>query len=242
MAADGIPPGAPPSPGSRGGSSGDRSEALLDRWLADAALLAPAAGHDRWLAEGSALLLGWSEARRSYHTTEHLAEVLAALDELVAAGELGGEDALLARTVAWYHDLAYDPRARPGSNEHRSATLARDHLHALGVEDRVVDEVEAGVLMTLDHEGAVGRPAHDALHDADLWILSAPPARYAAYREQVRHEYGHVPPEAFRAGRAAVMGAFAGRDRLYRTGHAHRRWTERARINLAAELEDLRGA
>ncbi|MFC5043351.1 hypothetical protein [Ornithinimicrobium kibberense] len=79
----------------------------------------------------------------------------------------------------------------------------------------------------------------DAVHDADLWILSAPPERYAAYRRQVREEYAHVPDDSFRSGRSAVLRAFAGRDRLYRTTHGHRRWTERARRNLAGELADL---
>ncbi|WP_028131043.1 hypothetical protein [Serinicoccus marinus] len=217
------------------------AEALLDRWLDDAALLAPDAGRDLWLAEGSLLLRGWSEPQRRYHTTEHLTEVLAALDELQEAGAVDADEALVARTVGWYHDLAYDPRARPGSNEHRSATLARDHLHRLGVDDGTVDAVEAGVVMTLDHEGpGEGGAATDAVHDADLWILSAPPPRYAAYRAQVREEYAHVPEDAFRAGRLGVMGPLAGRERLYRTGHAHEHWDARARANLQAELAELR--
>ncbi|WP_298751403.1 hypothetical protein [uncultured Serinicoccus sp.] len=219
------------------------AEALLDRWLADAALLAPAAGRDLWLAEGSQLLRGWSEPQRRYHTTEHLTEVLAAIDELQQAGAVGADEALVARTVGWYHDLAYDPRAAPGSNEHRSATMARDHLHRLGVDDVVVEAVEAGVLMTLDHEAAGdGGAATDAVHDADLWILSAPAPRYAAYRTQVREEYAHVPEKAFRAGRLRVMEPLAARERLYRTGPAHERWDERARANLQAELAQLRRA
>ncbi|WP_238335863.1 HD domain-containing protein [Serinicoccus kebangsaanensis] len=219
------------------------AEALLDRWLEDAAALAPSAGRDLWLAEGSMLLRGWSEPHRRYHTTEHLTEVLRALDELQVGAEVDEGEALLARTVAWYHDLGYDPRAAPGSNEHRSATMARDHLHRLGVDAATVDAVEAGVLMTVDHghDDATGSAALAAMHDADLWILSAPPARYAAYRQQVREEYSHVPDEAFRAGRAAVMAPFAQRERLYRTEHAQARWSGQARANLRAELEDLRG-
>ncbi|MFB9732878.1 metal-dependent phosphohydrolase [Ornithinimicrobium kibberense] len=217
-------------------------ELLLDRWLLDAAELAPHAGRDRWLGEGSRLLAGWTEAHRRYHTVQHLEEMLAALDELEGAVPLSPEEALLARTVAWYHDLAHDPRAAAGSNEHRSATLARDHLHHLGADDVVVDVVEEGVLMTATHEVAPDAgplAVLDAVHDADLWILSAPPERYAAYRRQVREEYAHVPDDSFRSGRSAVLRAFAGRDRLYRTTHGHRRWTERARRNLAGELADL---
>ena len=49
------------------------------------------------------------------------------------------------------------------------------------------------------------------------------------------------PDEAFRAGRAQIMGGFAGRERIYLTPHAHAGWTARARENLATELADLRG-
>jgi predicted metal-dependent HD superfamily phosphohydrolase len=218
------------------------TEELLDRWLDDAELLAARAGRDLWLREGSLLLRGWGQAHRRYHTVEHLAEVLAALDELAGAGHLDAREALLARAVGWYHDVHYDPRAAAGSNEHRSATMARDHLHALGVDDRLVDAVEAGVLMTATHELPPGAPHTrmvEAFHDADLWILSAPAERYAAYRAQVRQEYAHVPDDAFRAGRGEIMAGFARRGRIYRTEHAHAAWTTRARANLAAELAEL---
>ncbi|WP_131105681.1 HD domain-containing protein [Ornithinimicrobium sufpigmenti] len=218
------------------------AEPLLDRWLSDAAQLAPDAGRDLWLAEGSLLLRGWSEPHRSYHTAEHLAETLAAVDELEEAGEVDADEALVVRGVLWYHDLVYDPRAAAGSNEHRSAMMARDHLHRLGVHTATVEVIEAGVLMTFGHEvpsRAATPRVLDAVHDADLWILGAPVERYAAYRRQVRREYAHVPDPDFARGRAAIMGPFLHRERLYRTSHAHLAWTDRARANLAAELADL---
>lgn len=222
------------------------AEPLLDRWLADAAALAPDAGRELWLAEGSLLLRSWSEPHRRYHTVEHLTETLAAVDELERAGAVDADEALVARAVLWYHDVVYDPRATAGSNEQRSAMMARDHLHRLGVHPGTVDAVEAGVLVTLGHEVRPDLPAEvaaprmlDAVHDADLWILAAPERRYAAYREQVRAEYAHVPDADFRRGRAAIMGPFLHRERLYRTAPAHAAWTAQARTNLAAELADL---
>ena len=221
-------------------------EPLLDRWLADAARLAPDAGRERWVQEGSLLLRAWGQPHRHYHTTEHLHEMLTALDELATAGELDEGDALAARVVAWFHDVHYDPRATAlGSNEHRSATMARDHLHQLGVPDDVVATVEAGVLLTVDHDahrGTLPPTLAACTHDADLWILSAPPPRYAAYRAQVRDEHAHLADEVFRPGRAAILRAFASRERLYVTEHAHRAWTGRARANLTAEIADLEGS
>lgn len=227
-------------------TAGNLAEHLLDRWLADAAVLAPEAGSQRWLAEGARLVHDWSQGHRTYHGIEHLAEVLDALDELSAADQIATTESLLARVIAWYHDVVYDPRARAGSNEQRSAAMARDHLHHLGVGNDWVDAVEHGVLMTQAHDvdlPAMGRSAPSAVlnafHDADLWILSSPAERYAAYRAQVRAEYRHIPDDLFRSGRAQIMGTFAARPRIYRTEHAHEHWTARARINLAGELADL---
>lgn len=222
-------------------------ESLRRSWLADLELLAPEAPEDLKVAEVDFLLAQWSQPHRRYHTVQHLAEVLAAVDELSAARACDAVSARLARVAGWYHDLAYDPQAAPGSNEHRSATMTRDHLNALGVTRGTVDVVESLVTMTIDHD-IDGGPSHMAswrhtaavFHDADLWILSSPTDRYREYAEQVRQEYAHVPPALFRQGRAAILADFLTRPVLYRTDHAHRRWEAPARANVAAELDRLR--
>jgi predicted metal-dependent HD superfamily phosphohydrolase len=58
----------------------------------------------------------------------------------------------------------------------------------------------------------------------------------------VREEHAHLADEVFRPGRAAILRAFAARERLYVSDHAHRAWTARARANLAAEIADLESA
>lgn len=219
---------------------------LCESWHADARVLAPDAPHPLRTAEVDHLLAGWSEPHRRYHDVRHLVEVIGAVAELEEAGETDAVGARLARVAGWYHDLAYDPRAAPGSNEHRSATVARDHLNTLGVARGTVDVVEALILMTVDHDAAGDRPAlasrrHTAavFHDADLWILSAPESRYREYAVQVRAEYAHVPDDLFARARAGILGDFTGRAQLYRTGHARTQWEGRARANVAAELRRL---
>lgn len=212
------------------------------RWSQDARVLAPDAGPQRLAAEADRLLAGWTQPHRVYHTLQHLAELCSALEELSAAGEITGEAATVGRVAGWYHDLAYDPRAAPGSNEHRSAALARDHLHRLGVADTVVATVERLVLMTAEHDAqppAGSDELLDAFHDADLWILAAPTARYHGYARAVRQEYTHVADEPFTTGRSRILSAFLDRDQVYRTASARDRWTEKARINLRRELATL---
>lgn len=219
---------------------------LMRLWLTDIAGHAPHAGPARWRAEGDLLLRGWREPHRRYHTLVHLGEMFQALRALQDAGELGATMAGTARLAAWYHDLAYDPRAAPGSNEHRSATLARDHLHRLGVAEEVVALVEELILMTVDHQERANAPAtqrhtavQEAFHDADLWILSAPDTRFDEYCAQVRQEYAHVPPQAYAVARARILRALVERGPVYHTAHARRHWQHRAVDNVARELARL---
>ncbi|USQ76912.1 HD domain-containing protein [Ornithinimicrobium cryptoxanthini] len=222
-------------------------ESLRRSWLADLEFLAPEAPQHLKVAEVDFLLAQWSQPHRRYHSVQHLTEVLTAIDELAAARACDAVSTRLARVAGWYHDVAYDPQAAPGSNEHRSATMARDHLNALGVTRGSVDVVESLVTMTINHD-IDGGPAHLAswrhtaavFHDADLWILSSPTDRYREYAEQVRQEYAHVPPTLFRQGRTAILADFLTRPVLYRTDLAQRQWESRARENVAAELDRLR--
>ncbi len=212
----------------------------------DLAAIAPDAGPSLWDAEGQFLIRCWTEPHRAYHCLRHVADMIDALGHLAHADARLSENSLLvAHLATWFHDAAYDPRATPGSNEQRSATLARDHLHRLGVEDADVDAIEALILMTIDHapmsSGPTVDPALlDAFHDADLWILSAPGERYRDYARGVREEYAHVPYDVFVAGRSHILHGFLERPAIYRTTYADENWQHRAATNIERELGSMR--
>ncbi|NNM46831.1 HD domain-containing protein [Knoellia koreensis] len=212
--------------------------ALITWWTLDLRELAPQAHSDAVQAVGADLLRRWTEPHRRYHTTTHLVEVFWALEDLEQAGVVDTRDAALGRLVGWFHDAVYDPAAALGDNETASAALASRDLHALGLKDSDVETVRDLILATERHDLAPDGLA-TAFHDADLWILSAPPERYAAYTEQVREEYAAVPDDAFRAGRAAILRPFLDRDTIYATDLARDTWESQARANLAAELTAL---
>lgn len=188
------------------------------------------------------LMARWSEPHRKYHTTVHLAEVLAAGEQLRHAGELTRRDLPLFHLAAWFHDAVYSV-GDPDANERSSAALAARSLGPLGAADGVVDRVVTLVLDTAGHDldDTVDDPARLVLHDADLWILAAPVARFDEYCGQVRSEYEHVPAAQYAAGRAAVLRPFLVRPHVYLTSHARRLWEPVARENLARELTRLAG-
>jgi predicted metal-dependent HD superfamily phosphohydrolase len=183
---------------------------------------------------GEALLARWHEEHRHYHDAEHLAEVLTAVDEL-APGSMA--DVEVVRLAAWFHDAVYE--GRPGDDEERSATLAREVLTGLGVPEPRADRVADLVRITLHHEPAPGDAEGALLCDADLAVLAAGPERYTRYVSAVRQEYAHVPEPMFRSGRATVLKALEAMPRLYRTPAGRERWESAARANLARELAEL---
>ncbi|MFD3503816.1 hypothetical protein ACFWWT_29555 [Streptomyces sp. NPDC058676] len=181
------------------------------------------------------LLARWQEPQRRYHTLTHLTAVLDHVDVL----EKYAADPDVVRLAAWFHDAVYLPDR--SENEERSARLAERALPEAGVPADRTAEVARLVRLTTTHDPADDDPDGQVLCDADLAILAAPPSAYAAYTAAVREEYGFVPSDAFRAGRAAVLGQLLALPRLFRTPHGQAEWEATARYNLAAELELLTG-
>lgn len=176
---------------------------------------------------GADLVRRYEEPHRRHHTTTHLTEVLDHVDALAAEAD----DAEAVRLAAWFHDAIYDPSA--GDNEERSAELAERVLTEIGGP---VAEVARLVRLTATHDPAGTDRNGAVLCDADLAILAAEPARYAAYAAAVREEYAAVPDEAFRRGRAGVLRRLLDLPALFHTAAGRERWEETARHNLRAEL------
>ncbi|UUU23076.1 HD domain-containing protein [Streptomyces sp. DSM 40750] len=215
----------------------DALDALEARWLQ--ALVSAREGTREGAREPSPapyaanLLKRWSEPQRKYHTLDHLTAVLDHIDAL----EEYADDPDLVRLAAWFHDAVYLPER--STNEERSARLAERALPEAGVSEEKTAEVARLVRLTVTHDPADDDPNGQVLCDADLAILASAPDAYAAYAAAVREEYGFVPDDAFRAGRAAVLRQLLDLPRLFRTPYGQREWEGRARENLRAELDGL---
>lgn len=176
------------------------------------------------------LLASWSEPHRRYHDLAHLWHVLRHVDDLAEHAA----DPTAVRLAAWYHDAVHDGQ---DEDEERSAQRAEHELVALAPD--LVAEVARLVRLTVRHDPAPGDRNGEVLCDADLAILAAPEPAYRRYAEAIRAEYAHVPADAFRAGRAAILQALLDGPTLFRTPVGRERWEAAARQNLAAELSTL---
>ncbi|AIR99055.1 HD domain-containing protein [Streptomyces glaucescens] len=179
------------------------------------------------------LLARWQEPQRRYHTLTHLTAVLDHIDTLARYAD----DPDLVRLAAWFHDAVYLPER--SENEERSARLAERALAEAGLPDDRTAEVARLVRLTAGHAPDGDDRNGHVLCDADLAVLASPPSGYAAYTAAVREEYGFVPADAFRAGRAAVLRELLALPRLFRTPYGAEHWERTARYNLTAELEML---
>jgi predicted metal-dependent HD superfamily phosphohydrolase len=184
-------------------------------------------------ALGEDLIARWSQPHRHYHTTDHLAAVLAVVDRYADLAP----DPDAVRLAGWLHDAVYDPRA--ADNEERSARLAEARLPGCGVPAGRVARTARLVRLTAGHAVADDDPDGALLADADLAILAGGRGDYDRYAAAVRREYAHVPEDAFRAGRAAVLEGLLALPALYRIVPPRSEWENRARANLQRELGNL---
>jgi predicted metal-dependent HD superfamily phosphohydrolase len=171
-----------------------------------------------------ALVARWTEPHRRYHTLEHLRFMLSIVDAVA------DPDVALA---CWFHDAVYDPRR--ADNEQVSADMARTVLASLRAS---ADEVARLVLLTATHDPDPADHNGQLLCDADLAILATDPVTYARYAVAVREEYAHVPDDAFRAGRTAVLRKLLDLPVIYRL-ERHQKWEEPARVNMHNEMSVL---
>lgn len=177
----------------------------------------------------------YASPARHYHDTRHLDDCLEALGQVEGLGERGRR--LLRWAILW-HDAIYDPLRN--DNEGRSADRACRELQKCGVEPADAAEVARLIRLTKSHRAEPGDRLGGLMLSIDLSILGSEPSRYSAYAAAVRKEYGHVPDEAWRSGRAAVLQALLAADPLFPEAGFRDALEAQARRNIEAELKALR--
>lgn len=178
------------------------------------------------------------EPQRYYHDWSHIEALL---------GHLARVRSRIADPVAvthaiLFHDAVYDSRAK--DNERQSAEL----LMHVGppIPAGSLEPARRMILATEGHylpDDLEGEARRDTAHflDMDLAILGAREGRFDIYEDQIRREYSHVPEEAYRKGRAAVLRSFAERETLYFSDWGRQAFEDRARRNLDRSLARLKG-
>ena len=178
------------------------------------------------------LLARWSESHRRHHTVHHLHEMLDAIAVLADDGIQFDREAV--ELAAWFHDAIYE--LGRDDNEDRSAELARQLLASSPIRE----EVARLVMVTKTHKATIDDINGAVLSDADLSVLGSDVRRYREYARAVREEYASVSDEVFKPARAQVLTSLLAGS-IFHTGPGRDRWEERARRNVADEIQALTG-
>jgi predicted metal-dependent HD superfamily phosphohydrolase len=158
-----------------------------------------------------------------------LTQMVDAALETVREGMQSRADEILERAVILARNTTQDLRALCDELEPRA-------LRELGFAPQKIELVERMILATKRHERGDLPQEALAFLDADLSILGTDRERYDEYVRQVRKEYAHVPDDAFRTGRNAILRTFLERPRLYFTDEFFERFEASARANLYREV------
>ncbi|HTO63380.1 MAG TPA: phosphohydrolase [Bradyrhizobium sp.] len=172
----------------------------------------------------------YSAPGRHYHNLKHIEDCLAALGGVAG---LSAYDREVLTAAIWWHDIVCDPTR--SDNEEESAKLAERDL-----APELRHEVGRLIRLTRTHDVQPGDRLGAIMISIDLGILGSEPSAYTAYAAAIRREYGHVPDDAYRAGRLAVLERFAARPAIYPDATFAARLEKQARANIAREIETLR--
>jgi predicted metal-dependent HD superfamily phosphohydrolase len=176
---------------------------------------------------------GYAEPHRHYHNAAHITDCLEQFDGARRMAEQPDE----VEAAIWFHDAVYDPRAN--DNEVRSAEWAIRELVQAGVDTEVIERI-AALIRATQHNVPPATRDSELLLDVDLSILGRVAEEFAAYDRAIRQEYGWVPEESYRVGRAKVLGSFLNRPCIYSTVHFQDKFEVEARRNLERAIGELR--
>jgi len=112
-------------------------------------------------------------------------------------------------------------------------------LLLLGISENIIGKASKLILATRSHLSEPDDFPTQILQDADLSILGASPKIYARYATAIRHEYGFVPDDAYRAGRRAVLERFLARPKIFYHQIRFADLEKQARANLIEEIHSL---
>ena len=182
----------------------------------------------------SRLQTAYAQRHRAYHTSRHIDECLALLDEVkhLAIYPIEVECAL------WFHDAIYEPMSK--TNEERSANWMTDFGARVGAAPETVDRIRAHILATRHIAPATDGDSRLVV-DIDLAILGAAPSRYEEFERDVRREYRWVAGIVYRSKRAAILQSFLDRPRIYHWEPTYERFERTARTNVSAAIRTLVG-
>jgi predicted metal-dependent HD superfamily phosphohydrolase len=174
----------------------------------------------------------YSEAKRQYHTIDHLEAMISNLNEV----KENIEDWDTTLFAVFYHDVIY--KASSSSNEADSAKLAMERLSTIAYPANKIAKCANMILATKQHLTSEDNDTNFLL-DADLAILGTSEEEYQKYKDQIREEYAIYPDFIYNNGRKKTLNHFLLKEAIYKTEYFLKKYETQAHINISNELNEL---
>lgn len=104
----------------------------------------------------------------SYHSVMHVKDVINAVEEIALAENVGGEDLMLLKTAALFHDSGFLQGAK--DHEEKSCEIAQKYLLDYGYNQPQIDKIK-GMIMATKIPQSPNNKLEEILADADLDYL-----------------------------------------------------------------------
>ena len=104
----------------------------------------------------------------SYHSEMHVKDVIKAVEEIAVAENVDGEDLMLLKTAALFHDSGFLHGAK--DHEEKSCEIAQEYLLDYGYNQPQIDKIK-GMIMATKIPQSPKNKLEEILADADLDYL-----------------------------------------------------------------------
>lgn len=187
----------------------------------------------------------YSESSRHHHNLDHLSNMM----ELF---RMHNDHLSNPRAVAFalfFQYLEYDPKSQ--DNEERSIEAFRQFAEEsrIPMESELFLAVTELIQLTKLHsteehkqEGIYGNEDKHFFLDFDMCVLGSCPSDYKDYTEKIRMEYNFVPDAMYSRLRSRVLSSFLQIPNIFATEPFRRKYEERAKSNIKAEIVELNAA
>ncbi|MDO5728838.1 MAG: hypothetical protein Q4P71_04355 [Actinomycetaceae bacterium] len=188
---------------------------------------------------GNDLIERWNAPFRTFHNVQHLANVIARIDELAPSTH----DPDILRLAAWFlgslnlHSVEFGGEA-PEKKIDVCHSYVSDMLRELGFDSDVCGRVCSLIQQLFHHHAPADDIDANALIDANCAVLAAMPQEYKRYRRLIREEFPHLTDLEYQVKRRRYIRALLNRSIIFRSPLGSQ-WEPIARQNLEAELVNL---
>lgn len=104
----------------------------------------------------------------SYHSVMHVKDVINAVEEIAVSENVDGEDLMLLKTAALFHDSGFLHGAK--DHEEKSCEIAQEYLLDYGYSQSQIDKIK-GMIMATKIPQSPNNKLEEILADADLDYL-----------------------------------------------------------------------